>query len=234
MLEESSVIQLDFLKGSSSKIKDRNCKAVECIDPEGNVLAKFKSGAAARKVLNVSQEDISLCCRGLKSSINGYNFRFALDDLNCYDDGSENPVQDDVEEVAEVSMPLDKLRENFTTKQRRSNAKAVECLDEFGNIIAKYRSGTEAAQALNVLHGEVSLACRGLKDSIKGYRFRFEGEDWLDSYSKPKKSTNENLDEEEDRLLTRTSKYRGDFFSDKPNKSTFVLPPTNIKVKLTL
>jgi hypothetical protein len=58
-------------------------------------------------------------------------------------------------------------------KPKRSNAKAVECRDENNKLIGTYRSGVEAAAAMGVLHGEVSLACRGLKENVKGYKFAF-------------------------------------------------------------
>ena len=97
-------------------------------------------------------------------------------------------------------------------KRRKSNAKAVECIDEFGNIVAKYRSGTEAAHAIGVLHGDISLVCRGLKDNIKGYRFRFEGEEWQKRVTKSvRKKLSIQLEttlEIDERLSTRQSKFR--------------------------
>jgi hypothetical protein len=185
--------QFEFLKSNQTKVRDRNCKAVECLDMDGNVLAKFKSGAAARKVLNVPQEEVSMCCRGHKSNINGYTFRFAIDDSNCYDDGEPEimPLDDDLNEdgtntsypqtSTEQTNKINFIKSKITLKSRRSNAKAVECLDQNNVVVATYRSGIEAAHAMGVQHGEVSLACRGIKDNIKGYRFRFEGEDWVDA-----------------------------------------------------
>jgi hypothetical protein len=47
-----------------------------------------------------------------------------------------------------------------------------------GNLIEVFKSGMEAAQKLNILQGDISLCCRGVKNSINGYRFRFfEDED---------------------------------------------------------
>lgn len=72
-------------------------------------------------------------------------------------------------EASQVSASAKKGRE-------RSNAKPVECLDLDGNILKVYNSGTLAAKDLNVQQGDISLCCRGLKDSVGGYRFRFSGE----------------------------------------------------------
>ena len=116
-------------------------------------------------------------------------------------------------------------------KKRRSNAKAVECLDELGNVVAQYRSGMEAAAAMGVLHGEISLACRGLKKDVRGYRFRFVGEDWVNSSRIPKHRKNLmdvlNGDEE---LATRSSKYRGDFFEKGMIRGSTFNIPTDVKV----
>lgn len=72
-------------------------------------------------------------------------------------------------EASQVSASTKKVRE-------RSNAKPVECLDLEGNILKVYNSGTLAARDLMVQQGDISLCCRGLKDSVGGYRFRFSGE----------------------------------------------------------
>lgn len=63
---------------SSSKKKEMrsNAKSVECFDLSGNLLYVFKSGMIASQTLNISQGDISQCCRGIKRSHMGYKFRF--------------------------------------------------------------------------------------------------------------------------------------------------------------
>lgn len=117
-------------------------------------------------------------------------------------------------------------------KKRRSNAKAVECLDELGNVVAQYRSGMEAAAAMGVLHGEISLACRGLKKDVRGYRFRFVGEDWVNSTRIPKhrKSLLDVLHGDEE-LTTRMSKYRGEVFEKGVmTKGSGYNIPTEVKV----
>jgi hypothetical protein len=63
---------------SSGKKKEQrsNAKSVECFDLSGNLLYVFKSGMIASQTLNISQGDISQCCRGIKRSHMGYKFRF--------------------------------------------------------------------------------------------------------------------------------------------------------------
>jgi hypothetical protein len=50
-------------------------------------------------------------------------------------------------------------------KRERTNAKAVECLDLDGNLIEVFRSGLAASVKLNIPQGDISLCCRGLKQS---------------------------------------------------------------------
>jgi hypothetical protein len=59
---------MDFyeINGSSSRKgggERSNAKPVECLDLEGNLVEIFKSGLAASQKLNITQGDISLCCR---------------------------------------------------------------------------------------------------------------------------------------------------------------------------
>lgn len=73
-------ISQSFLEESGKKRKERsNAKSVECLDMDGNLICVFKSGMEASQVLNISQGDISLCCRGMKRSYMGYKFRFFSD-----------------------------------------------------------------------------------------------------------------------------------------------------------
>lgn len=63
--------------GGVGRKRDRsNAKAVECSDLAGNIIEVFPSGLACSLKMNVTQSDISQCCRGIKPSFNGYRFRF--------------------------------------------------------------------------------------------------------------------------------------------------------------
>jgi hypothetical protein len=63
--------------GEPAKKKSRFMKAVEVLDMDGNLIKKYESGSEATKALNITQGEISLCCRGLKKSYGGYRFRFS-------------------------------------------------------------------------------------------------------------------------------------------------------------
>lgn len=69
--------------------RKNNSKPVECMDLDGNLLHEFKSGAAASTRLNLTQGDISQCCRGLKDSAGGYKFRFK--DIDYFQAKPMNP-----------------------------------------------------------------------------------------------------------------------------------------------
>lgn len=64
----------ESLRGGKS-----NAKAVEVYDLEGVFIATYASGSLAAQALNVQQSDISLCCRNLKQSVNGYKFKFVAE-----------------------------------------------------------------------------------------------------------------------------------------------------------
>jgi hypothetical protein len=66
-----------FLSGSSNKrLRKESNKALECLDMAGNVIGIYKTAISAMRAVGVQQGDISMCCRGLKDSINGIRFRF--------------------------------------------------------------------------------------------------------------------------------------------------------------
>lgn len=62
----------------------------------------------------------------------------------------------------------------MTKKYINGNAKTVECFDMEGNLVAVYESGSHAGRELGIVPTDVSLCCRGIKDSVSGYRFRFQ------------------------------------------------------------
>eukprot|EP01038_Epipyxis_sp_PR26KG_P006423 gene6423-8841_t len=126
------------------------------------------------------------------------------------------------------------------TKKEKSNAKPVECYDLQGNLIEVFRSGLLASQKLGIQQGDISLICRGLKFSMNGYRFRFEGD--LDRYllnhdpaTKIKKGfqlevINDTKGANEFSRTTRAS--RGDLQTrhQQTEKET-ILPPFSVKVR---
>lgn len=60
---------------------------------------------------------------------------------------------------------------------QKSNAKPVEWLDMEGNVLGVFKSGLETQKALCITQGDISQCCRGIRDSVGGYRFRFFNED---------------------------------------------------------
>lgn len=132
-------------------------------------------------------------------------------------------------------------------KRTRSNAKAVECLDMDGNHIKTFRSGIAAVRELGVPQGDISLCCRGLKDSISGYKFRFVVEEHRQNAALRRGYTTEpvppavpavaknsfdiplNDEEFQGRLVTRLSRHRVDTEKDKQVKDS-ILAPAAMKV----
>jgi hypothetical protein len=57
-----------------------------------------------------------------------------------------------------------------------ARAKAVDCFSLDGKLLNTYPSGLIASKALGISQGDVSLCCRGLKDSVSIYKFKFHGD----------------------------------------------------------
>ena len=121
------------------------------------------------------------------------------------------------------------------TKRVGSNAKAVECLDLEGNIIETFRSGMAAASKMNIPQGDISLCCRGVKFSVSGYRFRFQGD--ADNYitsSKMRRSAPgdffDGIGNDRAELTRTTRASRTDYASSRQERrKSGVLAPADIK-----
>ena len=56
------------------------------------------------------------------------------------------------------------------------NAKVVECYDLDGNLIRTFPSCSDASKAMKATPVEISQCCKGQKDNIRGFRYRFKDE----------------------------------------------------------
>lgn len=159
---------------------------------------------------------------------------FNVDDyLNSNKEGSDAGDRRQLGDGGGVEDDLAMLMGQSSSKRQRKNAKAVECLDLSGKVIGQYRSGIEAVKALNIQQGDISLCCRGLKDSINGYRFRFVGDD--EKALKGKRPGFPDGYDNDDRLVTRTAaRQRLDPANDRSaeNKLTSILPPKEVKASI--
>ena len=79
--DNMSFLQVTCSREELNAPQKSNAKPVEWLDMDGNVLGVFKSGLETQKALNITQGDISQCCRGLRESVNGYRFRFFNEDI---------------------------------------------------------------------------------------------------------------------------------------------------------
>lgn len=126
-------------KSNSTKWRERsNAKAVECFDVQGNFLKTYFSGANASKELGVPQGDISLCCRGLKTSAMGYRFRFV---------GSENNPSEPLKVKRGFALVPDTEKPAEVSYQRTTRASR----GEYGNArISSARAAILATAAIKV------------------------------------------------------------------------------------
>ena len=113
------------------------------------------------------------------------------------------------------------LLEEKSKSKNRTNAKTVQCYDMEGRLIGEFPSGSSAAQAFGVAQGDISLCCRGLKDNVNGYKFRFKG----DPVDHQKLKRGYQLVEEaanviKTELNTRTTRAsRGEYVGNSSNKT---------------
>lgn len=109
----------ESLKDDALKKRDRtnNAKSVECLDLEGKVLHLFKSGLEASHILNISQGDISQCCRGLKHSFMGYRFRFYGEIEDKFE--TNKLLKKGFALVESMPVEISKLEQSRTTRASR-------------------------------------------------------------------------------------------------------------------
>lgn len=90
------------------------------------------------------------------------------------DEGDDKVGASDMGAVEGVSRSIE---EEKREKKRRRTTKPIEVLDMAGNVILSFQSGLECSAAINVTTGDISACCRGVKESVGGYRFRFKDEE---------------------------------------------------------
>lgn len=80
------------------------------------------------------------------------------------------------EDVPAETKPLEKKKGRGSHK---FNAKVVEVYDLEGNLFRTFPSCTEASKTMKATPLEVSLCCKGQKDNVRGFRYKFRDEDIL-------------------------------------------------------
>lgn len=112
----------------------------------GELLKVWNSLTKAAKDVNGDKTGIHHCCVGKLS--NGNNKKTYLGYIWSY-------------------TPLNKceLKERMTD----NNLKGVQQFDLDGNLLHTYKSMTEAAKAVHCNSSAISMACSGLRNTIKGY-----------------------------------------------------------------
>ena len=156
------------IAGGRVKKEKSNAKSVECLDMDGNVIAVYPSGIAISTALNIQQGDISLCCRGLKYSINGYRFRFHGD----LDDPFERRKA-----MARDSLNAKELKESTGATEgiSRTRRRASVLYSEIGEDgepvvpLAEARESTTTRSTPNldhITHIKVCLSCVSHRDYV--------------------------------------------------------------------
>lgn len=126
------------------------CKAVYQLDNNKNILNIFSSTREAERFTGISQANISKCCLGLVHSAGDYWW--------CY--------------------PKD--YETFIVKKKgpsKGQCLVVLQLDLTENIIAEFKSLTEAEKITGIAHQNISKCCKGQLNTAGGYKWRYKNEE---------------------------------------------------------
>lgn len=111
---------------------------------QGKLLKIWHSITKAAENIGMDKTGIQHCCNGNKlKTYGGYIWSYK-------------------------SLSFDKI------KERKNNRRLVQVLqiDSTGNIIHSYKSTTDAAKAVGCNPSAITLACNGLRKTIKGYQWR--------------------------------------------------------------
>mmetsp|Transcript_25081 Transcript_25081/g.36984 ORF Transcript_25081/g.36984 Transcript_25081/m.36984 type:complete len:223 (+) Transcript_25081:42-710(+) len=122
------------------KREKSNCKSVELMDLEGNVLQVYPSGIAMATALGIQQGDISLCCRGLKYSVGNYRFRFHGDTEDQYE-----VMQRRKKEMREQALTVPKeLKDSFNNPEPLSRTRRRTTINYGDMGLGEYGEATES------------------------------------------------------------------------------------------
>ena len=128
--------------------------AVEQIDEEGAVIAKFESAAEAERRLGCGHSSVGKVCRGSQQHTKGLYFRYADEDDDEDEDEDEDEENDRID----------------------GRCKPVQQIDQRGVVVAEFKSAAEAARVLGCNGGSIASACRGSQSSAGGMQFRWADE----------------------------------------------------------
>ena len=124
----------------------RNRTAVQICDRDGNVIQRFRSISEASRMTGWSKSTIHQACNGVLWVKMEYTFR--------YDD------------------PLLRKSPKPPKKRDRSHRfKPILQLTEDGEIVARYASGKEAAEAVGCCPSSIVNCCAGRLRKLKGFVF---------------------------------------------------------------
>lgn len=130
----------------------KNRKIVQ-FDIQGNRLKSFATCREAAEYVGVSRGFISTCC--LNTNQTGKGFYWKYESMNSSDINSEG--QDDI----------------YKQIASKKNRKVIQ-FDFQGNRLNSFDSCREAGASVGVSHDCISRCCNGIRQSSKGYIWKYE------------------------------------------------------------
>lgn len=138
------------------KYQNHQVKPVNQYDLSGKYITTFDSISAASRKLQISISCIANCIEGYTHSSHGYMFRYRIN----------NDMSD-----------IEPYKKKKTGGGYNTNGKAVQQYTLDGVLIATFPSLSEVKRRLGLLPDEISLVCRGIKKTYRGFIWKFQGDD---------------------------------------------------------
>lgn len=126
-------------------------KPVIQLDTNNNFIKQWESASNAGKILNISQSDITQCCKQNKKSCGGFKWEYLNKDF---------------------------INRTYKTKKEHhnKNKKTVIQMDLNNNYIKEWSSIAEAKKELNILSSHISSCCNGKRNIANGFKWKYKNE----------------------------------------------------------
>jgi group I intron endonuclease len=149
VIKKVKVIKQKIVKGKKeSKVVKKVIQSKDEID-----IKTYDSITLAAKELDVSHSVISKVCRGLQSVYKDFNFRY---------EGTEPII------LQQKKVPIDMSYDTSHDSQKKEVIQSKDGID-----IKKFRSISDAANAMNVSPSLISRVCSGRRPTAKGFVWRY-------------------------------------------------------------
>lgn len=138
-------LSIKSIEKRSEKIK----KSVIQLDVDNNFIKQWESASNASKSLNISQSDITQCCKQKQKTCGGFIWKYLNENF-----------------IAKTYKPR---KPHFN-----KNKKIVIQMDLNNNFIKEWESIREACRKLNISGNHISSCCLGKRNKANGFKWKYK------------------------------------------------------------